>query len=208
MLPYPDQLLVLGGGFVNKKTSLWHYQYTSANDIEDLCCDLEEADTKMIIHCRNAVLSSELENVAVCLPDTDVAILVADKARFIPIHRICSSLGKEICRILIGFHVLTGCDSTSGFAGNGKILKDSFSSYFGLKTLGDDINISEEIICNLQQLFVIYVCKYTKILILTILDTSCFVKRERKMNHLLQRLTVYSTTSNVQITSLLYGARH
>ena len=147
---------------------------TSAIEIEDLCCDHEEADTRMILHCRHVVLSSETENVVVWSPDTDVAILlayhfedlgctqlwfrtgVADKARFIPIHQICSNLGKEICRILVGFHALTGCDSTSGFAGIGKVkafkvLKKSLSSYYDLKTLADDINISEESIYKLQQ---------------------------------------------------------
>ena len=66
-----------------------------------------------------------------------------------------------------------------------KVLKKSPSSYFGLKTLGDDINISEEIIGNLQQFVVIYICKHTEILILTISDTSCSVKRERKINRFL-----------------------
>ena len=172
-LPYPDQLLVLGGGFANKKQTFGSTN-TSAIEIEDLRCDHEEADTRMILHCRHVVLSSEIENVVVWSPDTDVAILlahhfedlrctqlwfrtgVADKARFIPIHQICSNLGKEICRILVGFHALTGCDSTSGFARIGKVkafkvLKKSSSSYYGLKTLGDDINISEESIYNLQQ---------------------------------------------------------
>ena len=173
-LPYPNQSLLLGGGFVNKKQA-FGITNTSAIEIEDLCCDHEEADTRMLLHCRHVVLSLEIESVVVVWsPDTDVAILlahhfedlrctqlwfhtgVADKARFIPIHQICSNLGKEICGILISFHVLTVYDSTSGFAGIGKVKafkvsKKSPASYFGLKTLGDDINISEEIICNLQQ---------------------------------------------------------
>ena len=173
-LPYSNQLLVLGGEFVNKKQT-FGITNTSAIDIEDLSCDQEEADPSMILYCRHVVLSSEIENVVVVWSlDTDVAILlahnledlwctqlwfltgVADKARFIPIHQICSILGNEICRILVSFHALTECDSTSGFAGIGKlkafkVLKKRPSSYFGLKTLRDDININEEIICNLQQ---------------------------------------------------------
>ena len=106
---------------------------TSAIEIEDLCCDHEEADTRMILHCRHALLSSDIENVVVWSPGMIVTILLAhhfedlrctqlwfrtgaaDKAKFIPIHQICSNLGKEICRSLFGFHALTGCDSTSGF---------------------------------------------------------------------------------------------
>ena len=180
----------------------------------------------MIIHCRHAVLQSEIENVVVCLSDTDVAILVAhyfvdlrctklwiriglaDKARFIPIHQICSSLGKEICRILIGFHVLTGCDSTSGFAGTGKILKDSFSSYFGLKTLGDDINISEEIICNLQQ-FVCHLClQIYKDSDIDNFRYKLFCQKRAKNESLPP--TADSLLHHIKraITSLLYGARH
>ena len=43
-LPYPDQLLVLGGGFVNKKQA-FGITSTSATEIEDLCCDHEETDS-------------------------------------------------------------------------------------------------------------------------------------------------------------------
>ena len=88
----------------------------------------------MILHCRHTVLSSEIKNIAVWSPDMNTAILLAhhfedlrctqlwfhtglaDKARSIPIHKICSKLGKEICKTLVSFHALTGCDLTSGFA--------------------------------------------------------------------------------------------
>ena len=67
---------MLGGGFANKKQT-FGITNTSAIEIEDLCCDHEEADTRMILHCRHVVLSSEIENVVVWSPDTDVAILLA-----------------------------------------------------------------------------------------------------------------------------------
>ena len=135
-LPYPDQLFVLGGGLVNRKQT-FGITNISAIEIKDLCYDHEEADTRMILHCRHVVLSSEIENVVAWSSDTDVAILpahhfedlrctqlwfrtgVADQARFIPIHQICSNLGDEICRILVSFHALTGCVSTSGLQGLG-----------------------------------------------------------------------------------------
>ena len=82
-LPYPDQLLVLGGGFVNKKQA-FGITNTSATEIEDLCCDHDLCcdedlccDLKLILQSRHVVLSSEIENVVVWSPDTDVAIPLA-----------------------------------------------------------------------------------------------------------------------------------
>ena len=45
---------------------------------------------------------------------------VKDKTRFIPIHDMAASLGKNMCKIIPALHCLTGCDSTSGLFGIGK----------------------------------------------------------------------------------------
>ena len=45
---------------------------------------------------------------------------VKDRLRFIPVHNIAHNLGERMCKALPGFHVLTGCDSTSSLAGIGK----------------------------------------------------------------------------------------
>ena len=54
-----------------------------------------------------------------------------ERLRFIPIHRLHSSLGQPLCKALPAFHALTGCDSTSALQGIGKttalkiLLKDN-----------------------------------------------------------------------------------
>ena len=54
-----------------------------------------------------------------------------ERLRFIPIHRLHSSLGQPLCKALPAFHALTGCYSTSALQGIGKttalkiLLKDN-----------------------------------------------------------------------------------
>ena len=71
-------------------------------------------------------------------PDTDVFLLLlsftklkdnplifdigtANKRRRINITNISEKMGKPLCDAILGLHAFTGCDSTSCFAGKGKI---------------------------------------------------------------------------------------
>ena len=40
--------------------------------------------------------------------------------RNIPVHRIATEMGSEMCKALPGFHAYTGCDTVSAFVGRGK----------------------------------------------------------------------------------------
>lgn len=40
--------------------------------------------------------------------------------KFITVHEICATLSPEICRNLLTFHSVTGCDTVSTFCGIGK----------------------------------------------------------------------------------------
>ena len=51
----------------------------------------------------------------------------AKKSQFISIHRIYTTLGEKICRVLPSFHCLTGSDSTGSFSGIRK--KKSFKVF-------------------------------------------------------------------------------
>lgn len=44
-----------------------------------------------------------------------------NQIRLIDISRLGTILGKDVCTSLIGVHAWTGCDSTSSFAGQGKV---------------------------------------------------------------------------------------
>ena len=41
--------------------------------------------------------------------------------RFIDIGKVSKALGSSICSAVVGLHALTGCDTVSAFAGNGKL---------------------------------------------------------------------------------------
>ncbi len=92
-------------------------------EVTELFCDHEEADTRLILHALHA---SQLHlNVIIRSPDTDVFIIllsasshvdsrllfetgVKEKARIIDITCLASQLGDNQCKALIGFHAFTG----------------------------------------------------------------------------------------------------
>ena len=133
---------------------------------EMLSCNHEEADARLIFHAHKPSLASQIKRIVVWSPDTDVFILyiyhkeriyspelwfrtgVKDKSRFIPVHTICTNCGSDLCKALLGFHALTGCDSTSGFASVGKVrffrvLKKHPTKYSSVSKLGNELDVSE-----------------------------------------------------------------
>ena len=104
-------------------------------------CNYEEADTRILVHVKDA-LAKGARSVLVRTVDTDVVvILVAQFHTFsltwpgtsfwvafgmgkhfqlLSINSICEYLGEQKCRALPFFHAFTGCDTTSAFLGKGK----------------------------------------------------------------------------------------
>ena len=105
-------------------------------------------------------------HICVWSPDTDVFILgiyyasqlnvkvrfktgAKHTTRFIPLHTIADQLGLAICQLLLPFHALTGCDSTSYFKGKGKkkaleLLKTFLGRFHSMAQLGDTFELSDE----------------------------------------------------------------
>ena len=130
------QELIIAGGFKdNSRTVSIRRGFTV--EIEDLKCDHEEADTRLLLQAHNAALT--FQRIIINSPDTDVFILclyhlksmhkceefwfhtgTKDTARYIPIHSLFQMWGPQICQSLPAFHALTGCDSTSAIFGVGK----------------------------------------------------------------------------------------
>ena len=106
--------------------------------------------------------------IIIATPDTDVAALcchhfhlslrscdqlwlrtgTGSNCQFIPIHDICAKLGLELCKLLPGFHSLTGCDSTGSFSGIGKkrafkVLQKHGQDIPNLALLGSQPTINE-----------------------------------------------------------------
>lgn len=97
----------------------------------------EEADTRLVLHAAHAGNVGH-SHVVIKSPDTDVALLAMahrsqingtvlfltgnkHRRRYVNLSQIGRKLGPQVCRVLLGMHALTGCDSTSAFVGKGKV---------------------------------------------------------------------------------------
>ena len=93
-------------------------------ECQELSCDHEEADTRLLLHSKHAA-AADFENVVIRSPDTDVFILLlghnqaiqsnlyfdtgsGNQRRIINVSAVHSSLGLELCDALIAFHAFTG----------------------------------------------------------------------------------------------------
>ena len=109
----------------------------------DLNVDVEEADSRLIIHVLDSAKAGITRTVLLS-NDTDVLILalhhwhifhahgleelwmrggVGNTARFIPVHTLAINIGQPLCKVLLAVHMLTGCDSTSKFGTKAAALK-------------------------------------------------------------------------------------
>jgi hypothetical protein len=119
----------------------------------------EEADTRLLLHAHHASYSHS--RVVIHSSDTDVAVICValnhnitcelwfqtgskDKLRMVPIQPICQKLGNYICSAILGFHAITGCDTTSAISGIGKkkafsVLRKIIGNDSGLDQLGTQV---------------------------------------------------------------------
>ena len=174
---HEGQQLYIGGGHKNDTERAILISRGQQIVVEALNSNHEEADTRLLLHAKHASMNHQ--RIIIQSPDTDVAVLctahfellncqelwfrtgVRDKVRYIAIHKIFPRLGKNVCKSLPGFHAVTGCDSTSSFAGIGKkkafkILLENNAYQEALGELGDKVEISnntlvtcEQFVCNL-----------------------------------------------------------
>ena len=123
----PGRELVINGGF-KETLKVWSSD-TSRQDVRELASDHEEADTRIVLHARDAA-AREYKQVNILCRDTDVLVLLlahrehlcqeiwmfagtSRQRRYIPVHRI--PLSEEKRKSLLAFHAITGCDTTSQF---------------------------------------------------------------------------------------------
>ncbi len=160
----------------------------------------EGADTRIILHARDATLQGYQRCVLQCR-DTDVLVValglrdhlspevwfssgLKSKRPFIPIHHI--SLPEDQIQTIIAFHALTGCDTVSQFAGIGKktALKVFTEESACLQKMGSK-NISDQLIQDAEK----FVCKlYLKTTPLTAIDQvrrEMFLQGKRSLDALL-----------------------
>ena len=99
-------------------------QTVVVENVPELVCDHEEADTRMAVHAAHAS-ENAFDSILVASPDTDVFIIMLNqsiscpssiyfltgtgiKRRIIPITIVAQQLGQGLCEALIGFHAFTG----------------------------------------------------------------------------------------------------
>ena len=155
---HPRQNVVIAGGFKDGRETVSCIRGNSSS-VSSLFSDQEEADTRLLLHAKHA--SNTHQRVVVQSPDTDVAVLcvahfqnircrelwfqtgMKDKARFIPIHTLPSSLGPLLSKASPAYHAFTGCDTTSAFSGIGKkkswkVLVNDSEAQQQLASLGEE----------------------------------------------------------------------
>lgn len=108
----------------------------NSQQVEELECTHEEADSRIILHAKHAADHGESTIVIKC-PDSDVTmlachfqchilsrLLVHKKAKtriiFLDIPSINHKTGIDLCDALPGLHAFTGCDTNSSFVGRVK----------------------------------------------------------------------------------------
>ena len=157
--------------FLTDATNCLKFSHHSVEAVEELSCDQEEADTRMLLHAQHAYRSG-YNNVIVVSEDTDVLVLLISfcteiganlfmqsgstkRHRIININSLSTKLGPSICKALPGIHAFTGCDTVSAFAGRGKVNPwklmqryASFTEIFG--KLGIHWTASEEVLKELE----------------------------------------------------------
>ena len=100
-------------------------------------CIQEEADTRVILHVKDAI-EKGYSRVMIKTVDTDIVVIAisffsrlqpeefwvafgtGNNHRFIAIHEIANSLSPSMCSALPMFHAMTGCDTVSFFYRRGK----------------------------------------------------------------------------------------
>ncbi len=92
-------------------------------ECEELYSDHEEADTRLLLHAKQA--SRTHDHIVIRSPDTDVFILLlghkpaiptalyfdtgtGNQRRILDVGKVHLTLGSELCDALIGFHAFTG----------------------------------------------------------------------------------------------------
>ena len=132
--------------YVTNRADVFKINETEICQELELQSNHEEADTRMLFHAEHA--STNYSKILISSPDTDVFIIclsvhmaitanlffltgVKNSRRIITVTKVAEYIfntlkgcvvSKEVLmKSLIGFHSFTGCDTTSAFAGRGKV---------------------------------------------------------------------------------------
>lgn len=168
--PYTDKLADKEL-FVTHRDKCWKITGNECKEVPELTSKHEEADGRLILHAAHAVAAGHTA-IVICSEDTDVFILslvfseqlgvqifqkcgTQNRTQLVDVGKICSAIGPDVCKALIGMHAMTGCDTVSAFAGKGKlrsleIVKKNKDMRESLMQLGDSWRLSTELQSKLE----------------------------------------------------------
>ncbi len=162
-----NQEFIISGGFEDpeKVVSL------AGNDVKHLGSDHEEADTRILLQAADAA-SCGVRRLVIHCRDTDVLLLLivfaehlsqeiwmkagtSKNPRYIKVHSI--AINEDLKKNLLALHSLSGCDTTSQFAGIAKttawnVYKDNHELLCGL---GEETHFTDEVMASVEA----FVCK-------------------------------------------------
>ena len=160
----------------------------------------EEADTKIVLHARDATIRGYQQINVICR-DTDVLVLLlahlpnlspaiwmftgtAKRKLYFPVHQIC--LSEETRKSLLAFHSITGFDTTSQFAGIGK--QSSWSIFVTyprlLQHLGKDESPEAKVLCDAEAFICQLYNKGTEETLINRERASAFRRAEKSLDSL------------------------
>ncbi|XP_065682967.1 uncharacterized protein LOC136095951 [Hydra vulgaris] len=116
--------------FITHGNSTYCFRNSICTKLPELRSDHEEADTRLLLHCKHDSVS--YVQVILASPDTDVFVSAlyhswfisatlhfetgcGNKQRIFNVNKIAKEIGYDWCDALIGFHSFTGCDAVSAF---------------------------------------------------------------------------------------------
>ena len=179
--PEFSQLIGSNNLYVVSRQQCWKFHTVLATEptcrpipqrqiVPELHSTQEEADTRLLLHAKHAA-DNGAQTIVIQSPDTDVAVIGCALAEGIPArlifrtgtlhqtHLIDLSLMSQhlgtVRDSLLGFHALTGCDSTSAFYGRGKkagykILQHTLHRSF-LANVGEQFSVNETLLTRCQK---------------------------------------------------------
>ena len=124
---------------------------------------------RLLLHAKYASEAYPGCRIILQSPDTDVLILsvahfsclnpsefwfktgIKDRLRYVPVHELSQKLGVKLCRALLSYHAITGCDSTSALDKVGKkkhwpAFEKNEEHQERLGLLGTEANLSDVVV--------------------------------------------------------------
>ncbi|XP_070559991.1 uncharacterized protein [Ptychodera flava] len=169
-----QRTLTLPPSDIIESYGIWYIMVTI--EVQELRCDHEEADTRLLLHTKHAASYEDTDTVIIRSPDTDVIILTISiihclqanlyqhitgrNGRILHVNRIADGLGEKAAQALVGIHVFSGCDTVSAFRGKSKkkLVKIMLSEESHIATfhqLGMEWEITDQLLQRIER----FVCQ-------------------------------------------------